>query len=278
MFLLAGVNELYSAPDGPPRAELDALKHKGWELLASLRWVTTSTIEEAPRKLTGFLSSQTLGTSLLLDPARFAGKPATSDALTSLFTYYRNALAANTTVTDRGAELWAFFEKTTRDWRPDYRSGLLARYMGFPMWDAVIFPTVALSQLPQFTPIPVSQFSPLAASLLPTPEHGKLKGMRFSHFSGFFKTEWRENDYLWGRLDGAELILRSLRDAQQATPQQPVGTPGPIPAADALTQAGGQMAVNALRAVLDSEGDLTSAEVRSRMDTLRTELDRLSDS
>jgi patatin-related protein len=278
MFLLAGVNELYSASEGPPREQLDALKHKGWELLAALRWVTTSTIEEAPRTLTGFLSSHTLEASLLLDPARFAGSPTTSAAFLRLLTHYRDALAAKTTVKDGGGELWSFFEETTRDWRPHHRSGLLARYMGFPMWDAVIFPTVALSQLPQFTPIPVSQFSPLAASLLPTPEHGKLKGMRFSHFSGFFKTEWRENDYLWGRLDGAELILRSLRDALQATPQQPVGTPGPVPPADALTQAGGQLAVNALRAVLDSEGDLASADVRSRIDTLRKDLDRLSDS
>ena len=38
----------------------------------------------------------------------------------------------------------------------------------------------------------------------------KLKGTGFHHFAAFFKREWRENDYVWGRLDGAELLMGML--------------------------------------------------------------------
>ncbi len=40
----------------------------------------------------------------------------------------------------------------------------------------------------------------------------KLAGMKLAHFAGFLKQSWRANDWLWGRLDGAEHILASLLD------------------------------------------------------------------
>jgi patatin-related protein len=276
LFLLAGVNGLYKATDGPSRESLDMLKVKAWKLLEELREVTTRTIADAPPEMTAFLSKDSLEDWLFYDPSLFAEDEGISTAFRDLFFYYRDALAADTTVQDGGAAMWTFFESSTRDWRPEYRSGLLSRYIGFPMWDAVIFPTVSLSELPQFTPIPVSQFSPLAASVLKAPPAGgKLRGTSFFHFSGFFEAGWRENDYLWGRLDGAELILRSLRDTVRETPQKPTGTPGPVPSAVALEDAGGPVCIGALRAVLDSEGDLASADARKVIDDVRSDLDSL---
>jgi hypothetical protein len=35
----------------------------------------------------------------------------------------------------------------------------------------------------------------------------KLAGISFSNFSAFFHKNWRENDILWGRLDGAERLV-----------------------------------------------------------------------
>ena len=35
----------------------------------------------------------------------------------------------------------------------------------------------------------------------------KLKGIGTGHFAAFFKRRYRENDYLWGRLDAAERIV-----------------------------------------------------------------------
>jgi patatin-related protein len=41
----------------------------------------------------------------------------------------------------------------------------------------------------------------------------KLVGIKASHFAGFLKRSWRANDWLWGRMDGVEHVLRSLLDA-----------------------------------------------------------------
>ena len=38
----------------------------------------------------------------------------------------------------------------------------------------------------------------------------KLAGMKLAHFAGFLKRSWRANDWLWGRLDGVEHMLRAL--------------------------------------------------------------------
>jgi len=38
----------------------------------------------------------------------------------------------------------------------------------------------------------------------------KLAGTRIAHFGGFFKKEWRENDILWGRLDAAEILIKTV--------------------------------------------------------------------
>jgi hypothetical protein len=65
----------------------------------------------------------------------------------------------------------------------------------------------------------VQRFSPLDATCLTavnadgTPKDdpsAKLDGTAIRHFGAFFEQAWRENDYLWGRLDGAELAMRLL--------------------------------------------------------------------
>ncbi len=44
----------------------------------------------------------------------------------------------------------------------------------------------------------------------------KLCGLRLGHFAGFYRSSWRENDFMWGRLDGAAAIARLLVDSQRA--------------------------------------------------------------
>ena len=117
----------------------------------------------------------------------------------------------------------------------------------------LIFPTVALSELPQFTPIGVTQCSPLSAGALTTPDGGKLRGVTLHHFGAFLKSEWRENDYLWGRLDGAELMLRTL---QASLAGQAGADPIPRDTAEAIQMAGGEICRKVLLAILDTETDL----------------------
>ncbi len=249
MFILAGINALYPAVDHAPqprRADLDALKSRAWELLEQLRAAPRAAVGGVSDSVVRFLGADLSDEAVFSNPEAFA---AGHDAdFTALFTTYRDSLA--TQLADSSIPIWQGFVEYTSAWDVDTRRGLLSRYLGFPLWDALIFPTVALSQLPQFTPITVSQFSPLAATALPTPEGGKLKGVSLHHFGGFVDAAWRENDYLWGRLDAAELVLRMLRSS---VPGQPQVTP-----ADAVQAArlAGRWLRPALAAVLAAESDL----------------------
>lgn len=44
-----------------------------------------------------------------------------------------------------------------------------------------------------------------------TPAAFKLAGEELGHFSGFLEERWRRNDFIWGRLDAAEILLRTLK-------------------------------------------------------------------
>jgi hypothetical protein len=54
--------------------------------------------------------------------------------------------------------------------------------------------------------------SPLDSTLLPPlgETKPKLDGVRIMHFGAFFDRAGRENDYVWGRLDGAERMIGIL--------------------------------------------------------------------
>ncbi len=273
MFLLAGVNSLYRAPDGsgeaslPPRAEVNALKRQAWAMLEELYATPRRVVAEVPHEAVEFLSPSSLDVHLFDHPEDFAAAHETD--IQRLFDLYREALVQ--ALGDGSTSLWKVFEERTKGWSPAPRMELLGRYLGFPLWDGLIFPTIAFSELPQFTPIGISQFSPLTASALPTPAGGKLKGVTLQHFGGFLDAAWRENDYLWGRLDGAELVLRTLHEGHVATQAEPHGEMTHEPARVALLRAGGEQLVQALRAVLAGEQDL------QRISSLRADLQRQVD-
>jgi patatin-related protein len=44
------------------------------------------------------------------------------------------------------------------------------------------------------------------------PAAGKLAGLQAGHFGAFYKASWRANDWMWGRLDGADRLVRTLLD------------------------------------------------------------------
>lgn len=200
----------------------------------------------------------------MTDPEEFAVRR--SGDFAELFSRYGSGLQE--ALGDGSSVLWEAYAEETAGWGPDAeaeRTALLSRYLGFPLWDALIFPTVALSRLPQFSPIGVSQFSPAAARAVPPPPTkgqtpgnapGKLQGVGLHHFGGFTEAAWRENDYLWGRLDGAELILRTLRNAASgAGYETPPATPE-----EAVELAGRNELQAALSAILEAEKDLTRVQ------------------
>jgi hypothetical protein len=49
----------------------------------------------------------------------------------------------------------------------------------------------------------------------------KLAGLKLNHFAGFLKRSWRANDWLWGRLDGVEHVLRAIVDLDRIYELEP---------------------------------------------------------
>lgn len=52
----------------------------------------------------------------------------------------------------------------------------------------------------------------------------KLAGLKLNHFAGFLKRSWRANDWLWGRLDGVEHVLRAIIDLDRIRERRPHGS------------------------------------------------------
>ena len=269
LFTLAGINDLYTRVGdlaGPARATLDGYKKIAWQLLTTLRSVPGDVVGDlAAQGYLDFLGDELSDADVYADPAVYAGDH--RQQLTVAFGKYREllseALAATTSL-----DLWEAFSTTAPAEPAGWQVELLTRYLGFPLWDAMILPTVSLGRLPQFTPIGVRQYSPLEAKALGTPDGGKLRGVSLHHFGGFTKTSFRQNDYLWGRLDAAELVLRTVRGAGRGGP-----VTGAVSQADAVLQAGHTLKP-ALAAVLASETDLTEIDTTTRdyLDTAVAEL------
>ena len=86
--------------------------------------------------------------------------------------------------------------------------GLLNAFLGFAFWDVLAFTVTSWRDIGEFDEIRVDRISPDDANSL---HHGGaediLKGVGLGHFAAFFSRQHRENDYLWGRLHGAERLI-----------------------------------------------------------------------
>jgi hypothetical protein len=89
----------------------------------------------------------------------------------------------------------------------------MIRYLGFPIWDAVLYPLQSVADLGERDTIEIVRLSPLDATELQPPSGRKLVGTGLGNFGAFFTRPGRENDYLWGRLDTAERLVGILLGA-----------------------------------------------------------------
>ncbi|USU05856.1 patatin-like protein [Sphingomonadaceae bacterium OTU29LAMAA1] len=88
------------------------------------------------------------------------------------------------------------------------RRALLLAYLGFPYFDAATLPLLQGEGLDEFDPIKVDRIAPDdATSIRSGGAEATLKGIQFNSFGAFFSRAYRENDYLWGRLHGAERMI-----------------------------------------------------------------------
>ena len=86
--------------------------------------------------------------------------------------------------------------------------GPLLTYLGFPFYDISTLPRLQGEGLDEFNPIKVDRIAPDdAQSIRSGGAAATLKGIEFNSFGAFFSRKYRENDYLWGRLHGAERLI-----------------------------------------------------------------------
>ena len=90
----------------------------------------------------------------------------------------------------------------------DQRRPLLLAYLGFPYFDIATLPLLQGEGLDEFDPVKVDRISPDDAKAIRAGgAAATLKGTQFHNFGAFFSRAYRENDYLWGRLHGADRLI-----------------------------------------------------------------------
>ncbi len=97
---------------------------------------------------------------------------------------------------------------------PPLRRRMLLAYLGFPYYDTVTLPLLRGEGLTEFDPVKVDRISPDdCLSIRQGGAHATLRGVEFYNFGAFFSRAYRENDYLWGRLHGAERMIDLVASA-----------------------------------------------------------------
>jgi patatin-related protein len=214
-FVIAGVSWLYrdaedGEPEHPNRRELDAVKQRLYEAVSKLERLQSGAgfAEEVLGGVKACFGEQRLTEYFHkygFDIDSFLQDHGTElDQLTaSLRTFLNGELR------DFTKDLYRDLVSLTKSWSTPVRRDLLIRYFAFPIWDVLLYPVQALSDVAERDEIRVARLSPIDSKLLPV-KGPKVQGAELGHAYAFFSREARENDYLWGRLDAAERLIRML--------------------------------------------------------------------
>ena len=204
-FLVPGLNGLYAAGD-VPRGDVDQAKEATYQHLEALQ------VDTAPARLRGrfpeaaeLFGDESLQKWLRSDagPTDFVDQNRFElDALVE-----RMATHLDDALRDQALGMLQDLVARCQRWHPAVANTLVVRFVGFPVWDTLMYPLMAVSELEQFAPVRVARFSPDDARFLDFDPEKKLAGVRLGHFGAFFDRAGRESDYLWGRLDGTEQLL-----------------------------------------------------------------------
>ncbi len=90
----------------------------------------------------------------------------------------------------------------------DLKRRMLLTYLGFPYYDIATLPLLRNEAYNEYDPVKVDRISPDdARSIREGGTRATLRGIEFYNFGAFFSRAYRENDYLWGRLHGAERMI-----------------------------------------------------------------------
>ena len=224
-FVKDGVGALYGSagkPGYPPRSEIDEVKGRLWSAIGTLRDAMAGGGFGEPLR-------EDFGSCFPVDAMRTFLEDRGFDIVDYVKEYTDHLATLESTLaeflktqlTGFTARLYSELLQMTQTWDDKIRSDLLVRYLGFPFWDILLYPVQALSDVGERDFVEVVRVSPLDAHRIPVPslpgQKTKLVGAESHHFGAFLSRRGREQDYLWGRLDGAErLIGILLSDADEA--------------------------------------------------------------
>jgi patatin-related protein len=215
-FVIDGLSHLYkkAGTEGyPERAQIDEAKGQLWDAVGTLRDAGTGkNFDETLRgrfdacfavdAMRKFMQESGFDEDTYVERHR-----AQLDALeTALRDYLKQRLSGFT------ADLYSSLLGLTEGWSDERRWDLLVRYLGFPFWDVLLYPIQALSDVGERDHVQIVRLSPRDSHRIPVedPDRKKLIGAQKGHFGAFLSRRGREQDYLWGRLDGAERLIRML--------------------------------------------------------------------
>jgi hypothetical protein len=243
----------------PPRHDLDEGKRILYDALESLGAVAAGRAFDDPLRAQVREAFAEDGIRDFLGTGGLDGEAYVRERggeLTDLSTAVRGSVEAS--LAGFAPSLLASLAGLTRDWDAGRRRDLLVRYLGFPLWDVLLYPTQVLSMVGEQDAIEIVRMSPHEATVLDTPAAQKVLGAQLHHFYAFFHRSARENDYLWGRLDGAEHLIRLLLDAAGSSSGQSLEA----------------WCKRAFTAILDEEKDSLTT-IRGTVDDLRAKVGAL---
>jgi len=217
-FVRDGVSDLYRSigtSGYPQRSEIDAVKDHLWKAICTLRDVMAGAgfgepLRENFNSCFPVDAMRTFLEDTGFDIVAYVKEyTAHLDALESaLAEFFKQQLEGFTT------RLYAELLELTQGWKDEIRSKLLVRYLGFPFWDILLYPIQALSDVGERDFVEIVRVSPRDTHRIPVPtlpeQKKKLVGAESHHFGAFLSRRGREQDYLWGRLDGAERLIGIL--------------------------------------------------------------------
>ena len=237
-FIRDGLGWLYPGVKDAPgfsRAQVGAVKQiiamraealeTGWDAVVADPHTRAAALAVfSAEHLKPLLPPTTAGTSWDLDAALDEFVAAHKVALTELEGRAKATLAP--VMKDFGRETFKLLLPALKTWTagPEraIRYDLLVRYVGFPIWDAITFPiSIQHGVTERDDQIEIRRMSPFETFAVVPPEgKQKLYGVGVHHFGAFFDEQYRQNDYLWGRLDGCcqlvDLLVRRLLPAAEA--------------------------------------------------------------
>jgi patatin-related protein len=222
-FLLRRLTRLAAALDDTDRAAIDRLKAELYALIAPYLARRGDTV---------------------LEDAAFAGARADPRAALAAFEAALDLKALDAATDARLVALLA------DDVASPVRRALLRAWLGFPFYDIALLPLLHGDGHDDLDEIKVDRIAPDDAQSIRQGGHAAtLKGTQFNSFGAFFSRAYRENDYLWGRLHGAERLIDIVVSAAgDAAPAADV--------VDALKQRAFRAIVTAERTYLTAIPDL----------------------